>query len=168
MTIKQWIQGKRKHGRWRCFSCHYPACTECQELPTHAVPHNAMVNGKYYCDDCRYPPCQEKILDRVCGNRRQKRGGNNRFKPYTCPECSERKTANDADTKLTRKCFRCQQPLTDLGSLRNKDYGYCSDECRYPVSGRRAANGKPCRNPRARTGAYIRNPPRFDQERMWF
>jgi len=73
------------------FSCQYPACTECQKLPTHAVPHNAMVNGKYYCDDCRYPPCQQKIVDRVCGNRRQHRGGYNRFKPYICPQCLERK-----------------------------------------------------------------------------
>lgn len=76
--------------------------------------------------------------------------------------------AADADMKLKGKCFRCKQPLVDCGSLRDKDYAYCSDECRYPVCSGRAANGKPCRQPRAHTGAYRSQPPRFDQERTWF
>jgi hypothetical protein len=67
-----------------------------------------------------------------------------------------------------RNCFRCQESLTNPNGLNSNKHNYCSDECRYPVCSGRAANGKACRKRRAQTGAYKNDPPRFDQEPIWF
>jgi hypothetical protein len=150
VTIKDWIHGRRNNHRWRCFECQYPSCTKCQKQPLHAVPHNAMVDGKYYCEGCRYPPC-------ACGSRRGKFGGQNRFKPYTCPECVERK----------RSCSKCQKAFT-LQPGFTPSVPYCSIECRYPKCKGRSPNGKPCQNERTSSRAYGGNKPRWDQQEEWY
>ena len=64
VAIRDWLAGRRKAERWRCYDCQYPECAntqlevkDCLGRAMHAVPHNALVHGQYYCENCRYPPC---------------------------------------------------------------------------------------------------------------
>ena len=83
---REWLLGKR-YGSWVCFDCRFPLCVRCEEdpetvgkRPSHAVPHNALIDEKYYCPECRYPTCSDCGKAAPCTRCR--------LKIWFCRECS--------------------------------------------------------------------------------
>ena len=108
LSIKEWYGDNKHHPRWKCFDCQYPACTQCDKRPLHAIPHNALVDGVYYCADCKYQACH------ICKvNKRQSTGPDKRFKIYTCPSCLEK--GSEA------KCLKCEVPFVK----KNANHRFC-------------------------------------------
>ena len=106
MNLKQWLTGARTEHKWGCYECLFPQCsahdgdTRCVTRPTHAIKHNALVEGKYYCLEHRYPPCSgPNCTSGVDGGpKRRVPSGKIRFKPWTCDDCQKRNATGSQPT----------------------------------------------------------------------